>query len=150
MVLRRIAFANSIPLCLDFGDLAQQQLYNFNFAYHFGLEPRWQWPPVAGSQGIKAFSAILTQGLVIRDPLTDEQILRRLTCRTRSRSKMACSREVRRWSSSSGVGGDTIAQTRGSPRFQARSVRNNVSPSIVSVLARRRRLGTAIDAASTI
>src|SRR5580692_7030389 len=39
--------------------------------------------------------------------------------------------------------------TRGSPRRQAISVRSSVSPSIASVLARRWRRGTAIDAGST-
>jgi hypothetical protein len=38
-----------------------------------------------------------------------------------------------------------MAQTRGSPRCQAISVRSSVSPSIASVLARRWRRGTAID-----
>jgi hypothetical protein len=40
-------------------------------------------------------------------------------------------------SSSLGLGGTVIAQTRGSPRCQAINVRSSVSPSIVSVLARR-------------
>jgi hypothetical protein len=42
-----------------------------------------------------------------------------------------------------------MEQTRRSPRAQAISVRNSVSPSIESVLARRCRRGTAIEAAST-
>jgi hypothetical protein len=65
------------------------------------------------------------------------------------RSALARSREIRRWSSCSGDGVATIAQTRGSPRFQASRVRSKVSPSMASVFARRRRRGTAIDAAST-
>src|SRR6267154_2295388 len=53
----------------------------------------------------------------------------------RSRSSVARSRETRRQSSSLGLGGTVMAQTRGSPRFQAISVRSSVSPSIASVLA---------------
>src|ERR1700720_3775367 len=67
----------------------------------------------------------------------------------RSRSSVARSRGTRRQSSSLGLGGTVMAQTRGSPRCQAISVRRSVSPSIVSVLARRWRRGTAIDAGST-
>src|SRR6516164_984446 len=69
----------------------------------------------------------------------------RFVCRMRSRSSMARSRETRRRSSSLGLGGTVMAQTRGSPRCQAISVRSSVSPSIASVLARRCRRGTAID-----
>jgi hypothetical protein len=50
----------------------------------------------------------------------------------------------RRLSSCSGVGGTTISQTRGSPRFQASNVLSSDSPSIPSVFARRRRLDTAM------
>src|ERR1700731_2105035 len=67
----------------------------------------------------------------------------------RSRSSVARSRETRRQSSSLGLGGTVMAQTRGSPRCQAISVRSSVSPSIASVLARRWRRGTEIDAGST-
>jgi hypothetical protein len=42
-----------------------------------------------------------------------------------------------------------MEQTRGSPRSNARSVRTRASPSILSVLARRRLRATAIEAAST-
>jgi hypothetical protein len=45
--------------------------------------------------------------------------------------------------------GPPMAHTRGSPRLQASNVRSSVSPSIASVFARRRRRGTAIEAAST-
>src|ERR1700737_1751690 len=48
----------------------------------------------------------------------------------RSRSSVARSRETRRQSSSLGLGGTVMAQTRGSPRCQAISVRSSVSPSI--------------------
>src|SRR5271157_873308 len=58
------------------------------------------------------------------------------------------SRQIRRRSSSSGVGARTIEQTRGSPRLWASSARSKVSPSILSVLARRRRREIAIEAAS--
>jgi hypothetical protein len=47
------------------------------------------------------------------------------------------------------VGGTTISQTRGSPRFQASNVLSSVSPSIMSVFARHRRLDTATEAGST-
>src|SRR3984893_12608892 len=67
----------------------------------------------------------------------------------RSRSSVARSRKTRRQSSSLGLGGTVMAQTRGSPRCQAISVRSSVSPSIASVLARRWRRGTAIEAGST-
>jgi hypothetical protein len=46
------------------------------------------------------------------------------------------------------IDGD-IEQTRGSPRLWASSARSKVSPSILSVLARRRRREVAIEAAST-
>jgi len=59
------------------------------------------------------------------------------------------SRETRLRSSASGLGGTTIEQTRGSPRLNAISVRRSASPSIASVLARRCRRGTAMEAAST-
>src|SRR5580700_6872717 len=49
----------------------------------------------------------------------------------RSRSSVARSRETRRQSSSLGLGGTVMAQTRGSPRCQAISVRSSLSPSIV-------------------
>jgi hypothetical protein len=73
----------------------------------------------------------------------------RFVCRIRSWTRLSRSRESRRPSSSSGLGGTTMAQTRGSPRFQAISVRRSVSPSIASVLARRWRRGAATDAGST-
>src|ERR1700733_6494968 len=57
------------------------------------------------------------------------------------------SRQIRRRSSSSGVGARTIEQTRGSPRLWASSARSKVSPSILSVLARRRRRGAPTDGA---
>jgi hypothetical protein len=47
------------------------------------------------------------------------------------------------------LGTITIEHTRGSPRLKANSVRNNNSPSIMSVFARRLRRGTDMDAAST-
>src|SRR5215472_4014175 len=70
----------------------------------------------------------------------------RFVCRMRSCSSFARSRVIRRRSSSLGLGGTVMAQTRGSPRCQAINVRSSVSPSIASVLARRWRRGRAIDA----
>src|SRR5215471_16902190 len=61
----------------------------------------------------------------------------RFVCRMRSWSSFARSRVIRRRSSSLGLGGTVMAQTRGSPRCQAINVRSSVSPSIASVLARR-------------
>ena len=87
---------------------------------------------------------VLAERFVAADALAGEQALMRLTCRTRSRSKMARSRDVRRRSSSSGEGGTTMAQTRGSPRRQASSVLSSVSPSMASVFARRCRRGTVL------
>src|SRR5262244_2798501 len=57
----------------------------------------------------------------------------RFVCRMRSCSSFARSRVIRRRSSSLGLGGTVMAQTRGSPRCQAISVRSSVSPSIASV-----------------
>src|ERR1700704_2074461 len=57
---------------------------------------------------------------------------------TRSVISTLRSRQRRRRSSSSGVGALTIAHTRGSPRFYARSARTRASPPILSVFARRR------------
>jgi hypothetical protein len=55
----------------------------------------------------------------------------------RSLIKVLRSREIRLRSSSAGLGGTTIEQTRGSPRLKALRVRRSVSPSMMSVLARR-------------
>src|SRR5271165_5090153 len=57
----------------------------------------------------------------------------------RSLSSVPRSRVSRRRSSCSGLGARTMEQTRRSPRAQAISVRNSVSPSIASVLALRCR-----------
>lgn len=73
----------------------------------------------------------------------------RLVRRVRSLTSVARSRVSRRRSSSATLGGLTIEHTRGSPRRQARSVRNSVWPSIVSLFARRLRRGIATEAAST-
>jgi hypothetical protein len=73
----------------------------------------------------------------------------RLTCRIRSTISVLRSRQIRRRSSSCGVGARAIEHTRGSPRLNAINTRSNASPSILSVLARRRRRETAIEAAST-
>src|SRR5512134_3155813 len=51
----------------------------------------------------------------------------RLVSRTRSDTTILRSRTKRRRSSSAGVGGTTMEQTRGSPRFQAIRTRSNVS-----------------------
>ena len=91
----------------------------------------------------------LCSGLKSVMPCPASRPLMRFVCRIRSCNSIARSRHTRRRSSSSGVGGTTIAQTRGSPRVHASSVLRSVSPSIASVLARRRRLGTAMDAGST-
>src|SRR5271154_6714017 len=56
---------------------------------------------------------------------------------TRSRTSLSRSRPGRRASSSSTLGTRTIVHTRGSPRSQANSVRNSMSRSMRSVLARR-------------
>lgn len=75
--------------------------------------------------------------------------LMRLTWRTHSGTSALRSRQIRRQTSSSGVGTLTIEQTRGSPRLYAINVRISASPSIRSFFARRCRRDTAIDAAST-
>src|SRR5215813_15400824 len=49
----------------------------------------------------------------------------RLVCRMRSCSSFARSRVIRRRSSSLGLGGTVMAQTRGSPRCQAINVRSS-------------------------
>ena len=53
-------------------------------------------------------------------------------------------RQSRRRSSSSGLGALTIAQTRGSPRLYAKSVRSSASASMLSVFALRRVLPAAV------
>ena len=73
----------------------------------------------------------------------------RLVIAIRSRISTARSRTTRRRSSSCGFGGRTIEHTRGSPRRHASNVRSSVSPSMPSLLPRRRRRGTATEAAST-
>src|SRR4051794_14833099 len=82
-------------------------------------------------------------------PCPQSSPLIRLVCRTRSLSSVPRSRVRRRRSSSSGLGGRTIEQTHRSPRAQAISARTSFSPSIASVLARRCRRSTAIEAGST-
>jgi len=64
----------------------------------------------------------------------------RFVCRMRPRSSVARSREIRRQSSSLGLGGTVMAQTRGSPRRHAISVRKSVSP------VDRIRLGASMTA----
>ena len=61
-------------------------------------------------------------------PCENSSPLTRLTCWTRSPISTLRSRQRRRRSSSSGVGGLIIAQTRGSPRLYASSARTNTSP----------------------
>src|ERR1700688_3032898 len=82
-------------------------------------------------------------------PWENNSPLTRLTCLTRSAISTLRSRQRRRRSSSSGVGAFPIAHTRGSPRLYASSARSRASPSILSVLARRRRRDVAIDDGST-
>src|SRR5277367_4318817 len=82
-------------------------------------------------------------------PWENNSPLTRLTCLTRSAISTLRSRQRRRRSSSSGVGAFTIAHTRGSPRLYASNARSRASPSILSVLARRRRRDVAIDDGST-
>src|SRR3954447_17678763 len=67
----------------------------------------------------------------------------------RSLSSVPRSRVSRRRSSSSGLGGRTLEQTRRSPRAQPISVGASFSPWIASFLARRGRRSTAIEAGST-
>src|SRR3954469_21221312 len=81
-------------------------------------------------------------------PWPQSRPLIRFVCWMRSLSSVARSRVRRRRSSSSGLGGRTIEHTRRSPRAQAMRVRRSISPSIVSVLARRCRRLTAIEAGS--
>ena len=73
----------------------------------------------------------------------------RLTSFMRSAVSVRRSRLFRRRSSSLGLGGRTMARTRGSPRLLASKVRRSVSPKGLPVLARRRRREVAFDAAST-
>src|SRR5919199_1872968 len=82
-------------------------------------------------------------------PCPQSSPLIRFVCWVRSLRSVARSRVRRRRSSSSGLGGRTIEQTRRSPRAQAMRVRRSISPSIASVLARRCRRLTAIEAGST-
>ena len=82
-------------------------------------------------------------------PCAKSSPLIRLTCSTRSAVSILRSRQIRRRSSSCGVGARTMAHTRGSPRLYASNARTKASPSILSVFARRRRRDVAIEAAST-
>src|ERR1700683_3253178 len=66
-------------------------------------------------------------------PCVNRRPLIRLTCSTRSAIKVLRSRPSRRRSSSSTLGGLAIAQTLGSPRLKAISVRRSVLPSMRSV-----------------
>ena len=82
-------------------------------------------------------------------PWAKSSPLIRLTCSTRSAVRVLRSRQIRRRSSSCGVGARTMAHTRGSPRLYASNARTRASPSILSVFARRRRRDVAIEAGST-
>src|SRR6202030_2907096 len=124
-------------------DLAQNHPKPIDLAKNLRLDVSWQRASVSGSQFFQTFAAVLVQRIIVGDPLAKQQSSNAV------RVLDARSRETRRQSSSLGLGGTVMAQTRGSPRCQSISVRSSVSPSIASVLARRWRRGTAIDAGST-
>ena len=104
---------------------------------------------VSGPQFFQTFSAVFVQRIVVGDPLAEQQssnavrVPNALPQQRRALARDPAAVLLTR------VGGTVMAQTRGSPRCQAISVRSSVSPSIASVLARRWRRGTAIDAGST-
>ena len=115
----------------------------------FLLQHRRQITAVAGSQRLELFETITPKRIVVLDALAAEQAPESIGMLMRSLSSVPRSRVRRRRSSSSRLGARTMEQTRRSPRAQAISVRNSVSPSIASVLARRCLRLTAIEAAST-
>ena len=79
-------------------------------------------------------------------PWENNSPLTRLTCLTRSAHQhFALAAEAALIFFLFGVGAFTIAHTRGSPRLYASNARSRASPSILSVLARRRRRDVAID-----
>jgi hypothetical protein len=92
----------------------------------------------------QVFPAVLVERIVVGDPLAEQQSANAVCVpNALLQQRRALARDPL------GLGGTVIAQTRGSPRCQAINVRSSVSPSIASVLARRWRRGTAIDAGST-
>ena len=130
-------------------DPIKQQFEPIEFAPDLGLEMHRQGTAVARRQLVEPLAPIAVQRLVTGDALGNNSPLTRLTCLTRSAISTLRSRQRRRRSSSSGVGAFTIAHTRGSPRLYASNARSRASPSILSVLARRRRRDVAIDDGST-
>jgi hypothetical protein len=101
------------------------------------------------AQLLQLRSMALAHRFKAKHTLRGQQSLIRFTCRVRSITSASRSRVNRRSSSSAGVGGRTIEQTRRPPRARSISVSSSFSTSIRSVFACRLRLFTAIEAAST-
>lgn len=98
-------------------DLPVQQLDDFQLEQGQRLEMFRKRPPVSGAQRLQAFPAFLVPRLVPADPLREEQTLQPVYMTdTLSDQSLQFPAKARR-SSSSGVGTQTIEQTRGSPPF---------------------------------
>ena len=106
----------SVALDLNLFELLQDQLDAVQFAADLRFQVRRQGAPIAGPQLLQPDPTVAAQGRVVADAL-DELPLIRFTCATRSAISVLCSRQISQRSSSAGVGGLTIEQTRGSPRL---------------------------------
>jgi hypothetical protein len=137
-----------VPLGLDCLQLGDHKLEPVEFASDLSFEMVRQDAAVARLQGVQPRSAVAMKRFVVDDALGKQKAFYAVYVLDRSASTVLRSRQIRRRSSSWGVGGLTMARTRGSPRLYAKSVRTRVSRSIVSVLARRRRREVKIDAGS--
>jgi hypothetical protein len=131
--------------------LAEQQFETVKFAADLGLHAGRQGAAIAGPQFFQAIASVAAQRFVVADALAEEQAFDAvdvldpfgdqhlaLAVGPAAILILGC------------VGTRTIEQTRGSPRLTASRARISASPSSRSVLARRWRRDTAIDAASTM
>ena len=138
-----------IPLSLGQLDLIEQQFEPIQLAADLDFEMCRQGTAVARRQVLEPLASITAQRLVTRYSLGEQQPFYAIDVLYPSAISTLRSRQRRRRSSSSGVGALTIIHTRGSPRLYASNARSSASPSILSVLARRRRRDVAIEAGST-
>jgi hypothetical protein len=109
------------------------QFEPIEFSTNLGFEMLGQATAIASLERIQPRPSIATQRLIPGCALREEQSFDPVDVLDRSMISTLRSRQIRRRSSSSGVGARTIEQTRGSPRLWARSARSKVSPSILSI-----------------
>ncbi len=94
--------------------------------------------------------AFFRRGLKPATPCRHSRFSMRFSSPIRSPTRRSRSRPGRRIASSATLGMRTIEHTRGSPRSQAKNVRNSMSRSIRSVFTRRPRRSTGMLAGCMI